>query len=198
MKTRKNWKKILLILFLAILLGWIYLLGKIFYHSQIDTIEKADSIVVLGASQWSGEPSPVFKARLDHARDLYKEGYAGEIVLTGGVGEGEKISEAMAGKNYLTERGVGGSYIFMEEKGRTSWQSLKTVAGILKEQNLNSIIIVSDGFHMMRLGKMAEGLGIKSYSAPVKIGPVNNNWRAAIKYYIRESVVYVLYLLFKV
>jgi uncharacterized SAM-binding protein YcdF (DUF218 family) len=198
MKIIKAWKKAVLILGLIIFLSWISLLAKIYYYSDIDNRKKADSILVLGASQWNGEPSPVFKSRLDHAYGLYRDGYAGNIILTGGIGEGEKISEAAAGKKYLAEKGTNDSNIFMEEKGRTSWQSLNEADKILKEHSFKSVILVSDGFHMMRLKKMTEDLGISSYGSPVKKGPVSNNWRALFKYAVRESVVYVLYLLFKI
>jgi len=198
MKIIKAWKKAVLILGLIIFLSWISFLAKIYYYSDIDNRKKADSILVLGASQWNGEPSPVFKSRLDHAYGLYRDGYADSIILTGGTGKGEEISEAAAGKKYLVKKGIDGFKIFMEEKGRTSWQSLNEADKILKEHNFKSVILVSDGFHVMRLKKMTEDLGINSYGSPVKNGPVNNNWRALFKYVVRESVVYVLYLLFRV
>ncbi|MFA6106888.1 MAG: YdcF family protein [Patescibacteria group bacterium] len=194
----KRLKKIFLFSLLAVLSVWFFILARIYYFSNIDNRQRADAIIVLGASQWNGEPSPVFRARLDQAVNLYREGLSGKIILTGGVGEGEETSEAVAGKNYLIKKGIDGASIFMEEKGRTTLQSLNEAEKILKEKNLNSVILVSDGFHIMRLGKMAKDIGLEYFYSPVKNGPIDNNWRAAAKCYVRESAVYILYLFFKV
>ena len=192
----KNWQKFLFIFVTLLVLGWSYLICRIYYYSQIDDSQQADAIVVLGASQWNGWPSPVFQARLDHAWNLYDKNFSEKIILTGGIGEGEVFSEARSGKFYLLEKGIKEGDIFMEEKGRTSKGSMDEVAGILKEQNMNSIILVSDGFHVMRIKRMAVDLGIKTYVSPVKDGPINESKLAQLKYYARESWVYVAYLIF--
>ena len=145
-----------LIIILLIVLGG--LIVKIYSQSNIDEAQIADAIVVLGASQWNGEPSPVFKARLDHAFYLYNQNLSSNVILTGGIGKGETISESQVGKNYLAGAGINEKDIFIEEIGHTSLQSLNEVVKILKEQNLNSIILVSDGFHMMRPKKMTKDL----------------------------------------
>lgn len=188
--------KLLFILIFSLILGEIYLIGKIYYYSQIRDDRPVDAIVVLGASQWRGRPSPVFQSRLDMAYDLYENKLSEKIILTGGIGKGEEISEAMSGKKYLQERGVRGEVIFMEEKGRTSKESLDEVVHIIREQDIHSVILVSDGFHMMRLKKMADDLGIKAYVSPVEDGPINKNKFAQVNIYMRESWVYVLYLIF--
>lgn len=195
MKAGK-WYKPLCIIIFALVLWWGYLMIKIYYYSIVDDVKNAGAIVVLGASQWNGQPSPVFQARLDRAYDLYEKGVSRKIILTGGIGKGESISEAKAGKLYLLERGTQEEDILMEEIGKTSRQSLDQVKLILKENNLSTIILVSDSFHMMRLKKMAGDLNIETYVSPVKDGPVNKNKLTQLRYYFREGWVYILYLAF--
>lgn len=194
----KKWHKILFVLIIVLVLGWSYLIGKIYCYSKIDNARYADAIVVLGASQWNGQPSPVFRSRLDQAYDLYNKKFSEKIILTGGISEGENFSEAKSGKFYLLEKGIKEGDIFMEENGRTSKESLNEVSKILKEQNLGTIILVSDGFHMMRIKKMAGDLGVEAYVSPVKDGPINKNKLVQLRYCIRESGVYILYLIFGV
>lgn len=193
MRIFRGWLNFLLFI---IIISWFCLVGIIYYNAKINDAQKADAIVVLGASQWGGRPSPVFQSRLDQAHKLSENGLASKIILTGGVGQGEEISEAMVGKLFLINKGIKEENIYIEEKGKTSWQSLNEANKILKEQNLQSIILISDGFHMMRLRKMAKDLDINFFSSPVKDGSVNKNKLTQFKYSIRESVVYLLYLVF--
>ena len=200
---RKAGMRILLcLIIISVVVGFSALIFRIYKQSMIDEVLEThvsvDTLVVLGASQWNNQPSPVFKSRLDHAVDLYKDSYAPNIILTGGVGEGEVSSESSVGREYLISKGINKDVIYIEEQGRTSWQSLNQVARILKKQNLRSVILVSDGFHMMRLKKMAADLNIESYASPVKTGPVTKNKFEEFKYILRETLVYVAYLLFKI
>ena len=190
--------RILLGLIILALIYYAWLIVKIYNQINIDEAQKAEAIVVLGASQWNNQPSPVLKARLDYALSLYNQDLSSKIILTGGVGKGEIISESQIGKNYLIEKGVDSQNIFIEEKGHTSWQSLNQVAQILKEQNLNSIILVSDGFHMMRLNKMAKDLVIQAYGSRVMESPISKSKITEFKYVVREVWVYILYLLFEI
>lgn len=187
-----------LYLILVLLIIFSVLILKIYNQSTIDESQKADVIVVLGASQWNGSPSPVFMARLDHALVLYKSNYATKIILTGGISKKDLISESLVGKNYLMGKGIIQEAIYIEEEGHTSWQSLNQVVQILEEQNLNSIILVSDGFHMMRLKKMANDLNIQSFASPTNTGPIVKNKTAEFKYILRELIVYIGYLLIRV
>lgn len=198
MRILKYCFKFLLVILVIIIISWFCLVGIIYYNAKIDDAQKADAIVVLGASQWGGRPSPVFQSRLDQAYKLYENDLANKIILTGGVGQGEKISEAMAGKSFLINKGIKEENIYIEEKSKTSWQSLNGANKILKEQNLQSVILISDGFHMMRLRQMAKDLDIKFFSSSVKDGPVNKNRLIQFKYSIRESIVYLLYLVFEI
>lgn len=190
--------KILLVLIIIVFIGLIGLVLKIYTQANNNEAQTADAIVVLGASQWNEEPSPVFKARLNHAFYLYNEKISQNIILTGGVGEGETISEAQVGKNYLINKGVNEKNIFTENIGRTSWQSLNEAVKILDSLNLNSVILTSDGFHMMRLKKMAKDLGIEVYSSPAFDSPIAKNKFIEFKYSLREAGVFLLYLLFEI
>ncbi len=198
MILKSKFFRILLGLIILALIYYAWLIVKIYNQINIDEAQKAEAVVVLGASQWNNQPSPVLKARLDYALSLYNQGLSSKIILTGGVGKGEIISESQIGKDYLIEKRVDSQNIFIEEKGHTSWQSLNQVTQILKEQNLNSIILVSDGFHMMRLNKMAKDLGIQAYGSRVMESPISKSKITEFKYIAREGWVYILYLLFEI
>lgn len=178
------------------LVCYVGLIIKIYNYVDINEAQNADAIVVMGASQWNGRPSPIFRARLDHALSLYQKKFTPKFILTGGVGQGEIMSESQVGKNYLIQKGIKEENVFIEERGHTSLQSLNQIIEILKNENLESVILVSDGFHMMRLKKMAKDLKINTYLSAVAIGSVNK--LSEFKYVLRESCVYLLYLLFRV
>ncbi len=149
----------------------------------------------MGASQWNGRPSPAFKERLDHALLIYNEGLGDYLILTGGIAEGESISESSVGKKYLKNNGVDDDAILIEESGLNSLQSLKEVETILEQGGLNSILLVSHGYHMMRLKHIANDLNIKNiYSSPVATRKQENR----IKHTLRESVVLITYYLSKI
>lgn len=190
--------KIFFGLIIIAILGLGGLIEKIYSQVNKDEAQNADAIIVLGASQWNGQPSPVFQARLDQALDLYNKNLASNIILTGGIGEGEIISESEVGKNYLINKGIEAENILTEKFGRTSWQSLNGVVEILDKKNLHSIILVSDGFHLMRLKKMAKDLGLETYASPAKNSPIAQNKLAEFKYVLREAQVFILYLLFEI
>ncbi|MDA2936067.1 YdcF family protein [Patescibacteria group bacterium AH-259-L05] len=198
MKTKTPKKLVSMIIIILILAGFTGLIIKIYSQSNINEVRNADAIVVMGASQWSGRPSPVLEARLNHALSLYNQNLAPKIILTGGVGEGQKLSESQVGKNYLINKDINNQNIFTEETGRTSWQSLNEVKKILNEQDLDSVILVSNGFHMMRLKKMSKDLRIKAFTSPVKESPIKKGSIEEFKYITRETLVYILYLLFKI
>jgi uncharacterized SAM-binding protein YcdF (DUF218 family) len=192
-------KQIYRIFLIFVILGlgsYIALVINIYKYADINEKQNIDAIVVMGAGQWNGKPSSVLRARLDHALALYMEGVSSNIILTGGVGRGEEVSESRVGMNYLIGKNIDRSNIFVEEIGRTSWQSLIQVVKILEKNNLKSIIIVSDGFHMLRLSQMSKDLEIQAY-----LSAVSGNYMSKLsefKYVIRETSVYLLHILFKV
>jgi uncharacterized SAM-binding protein YcdF (DUF218 family) len=153
-----------------------------------DTARKSDAIVVLGAAQYAGRPSPVLKARLDHAVSLWKRGLAPRMVLTGGRGTGDTISEAAVGRRYVMRAGVADSAILLENEGRTTTASIEAVAGIMQEEHLERAILVSDPFHMLRLQILARRFGVASVTSPTRSSPISANRLEAIAYIMSESV----------
>jgi uncharacterized SAM-binding protein YcdF (DUF218 family) len=139
---------------------------RVGFESGRDEAQQADVIVVLGAAEYMGRPSPVLKARLDHALDLYRRGLAPLILTTGGRGERSPFTEAEAARDYLVARGIEGERVLLEVEGTTTLQSAAGVAEILKQHNLNSCIVVSDGYHIFRVKRMLEDHGIQVYGSP--------------------------------
>ena len=160
-----------------------------------DNAQPADAIIVLGAAQWSGKPSPVLQARLDHALDLYHQGLAQHIITSGGTGDGDEYSEADVAATYLQQHGVATTAIQEEDVGRDTWQSMQDVDAIMRQQGWRSAILVSDPFHMWRAGKMASDLGIVAYTSPTRTSPIGYDKWWEFQYVAREPISFVAYLL---
>jgi len=171
----------------AVFAGWLVSFGLVARAARRDLARPADAIVVLGAAQYNGRPSPVLKARLDHAADLYRSGLAPQIVVTGGVGVRDTVSEAAASQHYLlTEAGLPPSVVTVEATGNTTEASLRAVA--LGAPAHWHVILVSDGFHMLRLGIIARRLGLESYGSPAPTSPIRASRRRELGYLLAESV----------
>ena len=156
----------------GVLIGlWLVSLGAVLVWALEDDARKADAIIVMGAAQYQGKPSPVLRARLDHALALWQRGLAPNMVLTGGIGEGDTVSEAAVSRAYVMAHGVPDSSIMLENEGRTSAQSLRSAVGLLHEQELRTAIVVSDPFHMLRLEILGRRYGIDPYTSPALPGP---------------------------
>jgi uncharacterized SAM-binding protein YcdF (DUF218 family) len=138
-----------------------------------DDRRPADSIVVLGAAQYNGTPSPVLKARLDHAIDLYRAGLAPWLVVTGGRAEGDRTTEAASARAYAIAKGVPADAILEEGEGRTTLDSLAAVAGILRSHGLHSALLVSDRTHMLRVLRIARDEGIDGFGSPTTTSPTD-------------------------
>lgn len=164
-------------------------------QGQQDEVRPASVAIVLGAAQWNGVPSPVLEARLDHAYDLYRRGYVSRILLTGGTGPGDTISEAAAGKRYLIERGVPAEALLLEEQGRTTTESLQNATAIARANAMTTALIVSDPFHMLRALKITRDLGIIAYGSPTRTSPISQNTEEELRYVVRESWAYLVYTL---
>ncbi|MBU1046358.1 YdcF family protein [Patescibacteria group bacterium] len=187
--------KFSIIILFFLILGLIGVLGLvigIYNFTDVDERQKVDAIVVMGASQWNGVPSPIFENRLEHAYELYNQGLAKYFILTGGVGEKAIFSESQIGRDYLVDKGIASEDIFIEENSRTSLQSLVEVRRILSDNNFENIIIVSDGFHMKRLMKMTSDMDLNAYFSAVSKNSIGR--LSEIKYVFREVVVYIIYL----
>lgn len=173
---------------LAAVAAWIMSFLAVVFWGARDTARPSDAIVVLGAAQYAGRPSPVLKARLDHALDLWEKGMAKRLVLTGGRGQGDTISEAAVGRRYAMKAGVADSSILLENEGRTTSESFASVAEIMKEKKLDRAILVSDPFHMLRLKILAKRFGVESVTSPTRTSPISANRLEALAYILSESV----------
>ncbi len=189
-------------------MAWLLCLGAIVYWSRESAAGPADAIVVLGAAQYGGRPSPVLRARLDQALSLWRADRAPWMVLTGGRRPGDLISEAAAGRRYLVRRGVPGPAILLEPAGRTSLASVQGTSALLlalrdslaaasrrasdipartRLAERPRVLLVSDPFHMLRLDLLARLHGLEPMPSPTRTSPISAN-RAVIEYMLRESI----------
>lgn len=183
---------------LARIFGWVLLLAcltwggsllSVYLFGMRDNSRAADAIVVLGAAQYQGRPSPVLRARLDHAIELYRDSLAPTLIVTGGVGVGDTISEAEVGRRYAVKAGVPNGRIIVERTGISTEQSLRTVAQLMSRRDMTSAVLVSDPFHMLRLRVVAERFGIRSYSSPTRTSPIREGSGEGWRHLIRESLI---------
>jgi uncharacterized SAM-binding protein YcdF (DUF218 family) len=158
--------------------------------SHRDQQHRADAIVVFGAAQYNGRPSPVLQARLDHAADLYRKDIADIVVVTGGSQPGDRTTEASASAAYLKTKGVPESALLREVSGRTSWQSLASAANILKQRDKTTVVLVSDPFHNARIAAMARELGLKAYVSPTQDSPIGGS--EEIRFLAKETIAVAL------
>jgi uncharacterized SAM-binding protein YcdF (DUF218 family) len=155
--------------------------------SQQDQRLPADAIVVLGAAQYNGRPSPVLRARLDHALQLYREGLAPRIVVTGGVGRGDTTSEATVARHYLIARKVPADAVIEQPQGRSTQASMTAVADWLAGARLQRVILVSDAFHMFRLRLEARRTALEAYTSPTESSPISDNPVLELRYLAAEA-----------
>jgi uncharacterized SAM-binding protein YcdF (DUF218 family) len=148
---------------------------RIWDQGNRDDRTHADAIVVMGAAQYDGRPSPVFAARLDHAIDLFHEGIAPYLIVTGGKQEGDRTTEAASAKAYAMAREVPEDAILAEDRSRTTLQSIRGVAALMQEHRLETVVFVSDPSHMLRVLKMASDEGLTSYGSPTRTSPIDKD-----------------------
>lgn len=144
-----------------------------------DQTRQVDAVVVMGAAQYNGRPSPQLAARLDHAADLWSAGVAQVMVVTGGNQPGDRFTEAEASANYLIDRGVPAEAILQETLGHSSYASLDGVATLLHQRGLISVLLVSDPFHELRSRLIAQELGLVAYVSPTRTSPVRGSTATA-------------------
>jgi uncharacterized SAM-binding protein YcdF (DUF218 family) len=155
--------------------------------SQQDQRQPVDAIVVLGAAQYNGRPSPVLRARLDHALELYGEGLGPLLIVTGGVGRGDTTSEAAVGRRYLAAHGVPDSVIVAQDEGRTTRASMNAVRSWLRGRRLRRVLLVSDPFHMFRLRLEAQRTALEAYTSPTESSPISHNPVLELRYLLAEG-----------
>lgn len=172
----------------AALIIWAGTVGLILAAGARPVVRRADAILVLGAAQYNGRPSPVLKARLDHGISLYKRGLATKMVFTGGVGAGDTLSEGEVSKRYALKQGVPEAAIMVERKGVTTAESVTAAAALMRESGLHTALVVSDSYHMLRVELLARRAGIMPLRAPARtpIDASPRRWR----YVVRESALF--------
>ena len=179
-----------------LLLGlWALTMVEVVITGRRDEARPATAIVVLGAAQYVGRPSPVLRARLDHAIALWRAGLAPRMIVTGGRGEGDTTSEAAVSRRYALRRGVPDSAIVLENTGRTTRESLQGVVALMNGQPRRDVILVSDPFHMLRLSILARRLGLVPLTSPTRTSPISRSrdqqWRYVVNESLKVPVVYL-------
>lgn len=153
---------------------------QVYTTADEDQRQPVDAIVVLGAAQFDGTPSPTLEARLDHAFALWQDDFAELIVTTGANQEGDRFTEGFSGFVYLRERGVPEAAIITVVDGIDTWEQLTATVNQLDERDLDSVLLVSDGHHSFRLLAIAEELGLEAFVSPSSAGATRND-------YLREA-----------
>lgn len=166
---------------------------RIWQQGEADERRPVDAIVVLGAAQYDGRPSPVFAARLDHAVALYRAGLAPSFVVTGGKLAGDRTTEAAVAQRYAEDRGVPASAIFGEDEAHNTLDSLRSVAAEMRSRGLRSALFVSDPTHMLRVLRIAQDLGIEAYGSPTRTSPVQSDLQRRAQATIHELGALAVY-----
>jgi uncharacterized SAM-binding protein YcdF (DUF218 family) len=187
----KTFRRLIAAVILALLGIVLWTAGQVWYVARQDDRPLAGAIVVLGASQFDGRPSPVFQARLDHAAALFKTEVAPLVVTVGAGAPGDRFTEAAAGRTYLRERGV--TNTLAVEEGRDTLESLKAVRVVLKARGVKKIVLVTDPWHSLRAKRMAQDLDLRASTSPTRTGPVNQTRGTQFRYIAREAAAYLYY-----
>jgi uncharacterized SAM-binding protein YcdF (DUF218 family) len=168
-----------------------FLALRIEQQSARDEAQPADVILVLGAAEYRGRPSPVLRARLDHALELYSRKLAPRILTTGGSGGDPVFTEGGVGRSYLTQKGVPSDAIIVESEGESTVESTTMAAEIMRRMELQSVIVVSDGYHIYRVKEMLQFRGFQVYGSPRPDhgqSPLHMRWN-----YLKQAVGYLLW-----
>lgn len=170
-----------------------YAAYRIWDQGSRDERRATDAIVVMGAAQYDGRPSPLFAARLDHAIALYHEGVAPRIIVTGGKREGDRTTEAASARAYAIRHDVPEDVILVEDTSRTTLQSIRQVAALMGAADLRSAVFVSDPTHMLRVLRMAADSGIDAYGSPTRTSPLEDDASARLDATVHELGALALY-----
>ena len=172
-----------------------YATYRIWSQGHTDEERPADAIVVMGAAQYNGVPSRVFAARLDHAVALYFAGIAPRIVVTGGKAEGDRTTEADAGRAFAVALGVPPEDILLEDQSRTTLESIRAVSVLMAANDAHSAVFVSDRPHMLRVLRMASDVGIIGWGSPTRTSPIEDNLVSQVDATVHELGALAYYFL---
>ncbi len=189
----RHWVKLAIILPAAFCVWILTIYIQIGRESGGDDLQHADAIVVFGAAQYAGRPSPIFKSRLDHALELYREGFAPIVITTGGHASDDRFSEGGVGSHYLHSEGIPEEALIAETEASDTSQSARRVAAIMHENGLRDCIAVSDSYHLFRIRRMLQREGIEVFGTPrreIRSMPAFKRYQLRI----REAVSYTAWL----
>src|SRR5258708_24793438 len=180
-------RRIVVALLLLVVLAWAVVVAAVAVTGASDQARAADAIAVLGAAQYSGRPSPVFRARLDHAAGLLQRGLAPLVLVTGGVGAGDTLSEAEVGRRYLVGRGVAVDAVIALPPAATTVASLQRVAEWFDGRTARRGVLGSAGVHLLRLNILAHHRGLIAYTSPPPRSPLRANPRRHAMFVLSEG-----------
>ncbi len=161
-------------------------------QAKVDEARPADAIVVFGAAEYAGRPSPVYRARLDHAYDLFERGLAPFVITTGGAGADPKFSEGGVGRDYLSARGIPDRCLIAETQGDDTAESAQRVSAILHANRMHAVVAVSDAYHIFRIKRLLEPYGMVVYGSP-RPGSIPHTAAAKLTALSREAASYVFW-----
>ena len=193
-KARKVWPFAVFVPLATLFLVFAYLAHAVVRDAREQQLRPADSIVVFGAAEYDGRPSPVFKARLDHAYELFRKGLAPVVITTGGAAADPNYSEGGVGHDYLMRRGIPEMALIAETQGSDTSESSQRVAVIMRANRMKTCIAVSDAYHVFRIRKMLEHEGLQVYVAPRADSKPKSAWQRGTAI-LRESASYLVWLL---
>lgn len=189
-------KKLSLILLLAILTYIAITTISIVSYSEKDETREADTAIVLGASVYNNDPSPVFCERINHAIDLYNEGYVKAIIMTGGTGEGNIRSESDIAREYAEKQGIPSESIFREEESTITAENIENAKQLMEQHDMRTALIVSDPLHMKRAMLYVHDLDMDAYSSPTPTS-LYRSWKTKLPFLAREEFYYIGYRLMR-
>lgn len=184
-------RNLVLLLAGAFAIYYCYVCALIVSHARRDEARKSDVIIVFGAAEYYGKPSPVFRARLDHGFDLFQRGIAPMAIVTGGSGGEEHFTEGQVGRDYLISRGIPDSDLIAETQSSDTAQSASRVSTIMRTNGMKTCVAVSDRFHLFRIKKMLEAQGIVAYVSPRPELPKTKSESGL--FVLREALSYILW-----
>ena len=185
-----RWSAAIVVLLIVTLL--LVISSKIVDEASREELRPADAIVVFGAAEYSGRPSPVYRARLDRAFDLFQRRLAPVIITTGGSGADPDYSEGGVGRDYLMRRGIPERNLIAETQGSDTAQSAQRIAVIMRANGMHTCVAVSDEYHVFRIRQLLENQGLQVYVAPRPGSRPHSRWQRALAV-LRESLSYLLW-----
>jgi uncharacterized SAM-binding protein YcdF (DUF218 family) len=165
---------------------------RIARQSEKDEAQPADVIVVFGAAEYAGRPSPIFRARLDHAYGLFEKKLAPIVIVSGGAGNDPKFTEGGVGRDYLMSKGIGDRHLIAETQGDNTSESSERVAVIMRANGWHTAVAVSDGYHLFRIKRMMARQGMKAYASP-RAQDIKVSTGSKILTVMREALSYMLW-----